>query len=112
MLMGDATLIIFACLAGGRPSVQTLALAIECQQEALKDIQPVVNAQLDALLKQELDDSDPERQHIVAKALLVQRLRRIIQMNEEIYFDIAHITCAGPAFVGENAADIINPIIG
>ena len=90
---GDATLIIFACLAGGRPSVQTLALAIECQQEALK-IQPVVNAQLDALLKQGAEDSDPERQHVVAKALLVQRLRRMIQMNEEIYVDTSLITCA------------------
>ena len=37
---------------------------------------------------------DPEKQHIVAEALLVRRLRQMIQLNGETYGNTTLITCA------------------
>lgn len=89
----DATPIIASCLASDRLLVSALTLALECRQEAL-EMQPTVSIQLDALVDQGVEDTDPERRRIVADALLARRLRQMIHINEETFADISPITCA------------------
>jgi predicted NACHT family NTPase len=68
----DASVLLRARL--NAPSIPTLTLAFECEQEALK-IEPAVRSQVDLLLTQGIEDPDPERRHLVAEALLARRLR-------------------------------------
>jgi predicted NACHT family NTPase len=89
----DATPIIAACLAGNRPSVVALTLALECQKEARK-VQPVVKAQLNDLLNQGIEDADPDMRRIVAETLLTRRFREMVHLKDDIYRDTSFITCA------------------
>jgi energy-coupling factor transporter ATP-binding protein EcfA2 len=91
--MADATPIITACLAGGRPSVVTLTLALDCEKEA-REVQPAVKARLETILNQGVEDPDPERQHVVTEALLARRLRQMVYLKEETYVDTTLLTCA------------------
>jgi energy-coupling factor transporter ATP-binding protein EcfA2 len=90
---GDATALIMACLAGDRPSVPSLTLALECYEEKLK-IQPLAQAHIDNLLQTGAEDPDPERRKLVAEALLIRRLRQMIHLQDETYIDTSLVTCA------------------
>ncbi len=89
----DATPIIAACLAGGRPTAVVLMLALECQKEALR-VHPEVKAQLDTLIDNGIEDADPEKRRIVAEALLSRRVNQMIHLHGETYVDTSLITCA------------------
>jgi len=89
----DATAVIQACLAGSPPSVETLVLAYECDEEKLK-LQPQIQAQLNAILKTGIEDADPERRRVIAEVLLTRRLRQMIPLQQEAYIDTSLITCA------------------
>ena len=89
----DATPIIAACLAGGRPTAVVLMLALECQKEALR-VHPEVKAQLDTLIDNNIEHSDPEQRRIVADAMLSRRMNQMIHLHDETYIDTSLITCA------------------
>ena len=91
--MADATPIISACLAGDRPSTAAVELAIECNKEA-HEVQPEMETKLETLLHQGVEDFDAERQHVIARALLAWRMRRMIPRTDEIAVDTSLITCA------------------
>jgi hypothetical protein len=89
----DATAVIQACLAGSPPLIETLALAFECDEEKLK-LHPHVQAQLNAVLKTNIEDVDPERRRVIADVLLTRRLHRMIPLQQDTYIDTSLITCA------------------
>ncbi len=89
----DATKLIATCLSYERSSVQTLALALECSEEALL-IQANVRRQLNTLLETDIEDPDPERRHIIADALLSRRLSQMVQLHDETYIGTSLVTCA------------------
>ncbi|MBV8821430.1 MAG: NACHT domain-containing protein, partial [Ktedonobacteraceae bacterium] len=91
--MADATPIINACLTDDYPSATSIELAIDCDKEALQ-VQPEARARLGTLLKEGVEDLDPERQHVIAGALLARRLRRMVHLHNETYGDTSFITCA------------------
>ncbi len=102
--MADATSIIAECLKEDRPSVSIVELAIYCDEEA-REVQPKVRTRLETLLKQGIEDSEPERQHVIAGALLTKRLRGMIHLKEETYTDTSFITCAEyQVFIDEQRA--------
>jgi len=90
--MADATPIIAACLAGDHPSAVSVELAIDCDKEA-REVQVEVRTRLDILLKQGMEDPEPERQHVIAEALLARRLRQMVYLKDETYIDTLLITC-------------------
>lgn len=49
---------------------------------------------LETLLKDGVEDLDPERQHVITGALLAKRLRQMIHLHGETYVDTSLITCA------------------
>ncbi len=91
--MADATPIIAACLAGDRPSTAAVELAIDCDKEAL-EVLPAMRTKLETLLTQGVEDLDPERQHVIAEALLARRLRRMVHLKDETYVDTSLISGA------------------
>jgi energy-coupling factor transporter ATP-binding protein EcfA2 len=91
--MADATPILAASLAGDRPSVVTLTLALDCEKEA-REVQPVVKARLESVLHQGVEDDDPDRQHVVAETLLARRLSQMVYLKEGIYVDTSLVICA------------------
>jgi energy-coupling factor transporter ATP-binding protein EcfA2 len=91
--MGDASPIIEACLAEVHPSAAVIELAVDCVREALS-VRPEARSKLETLLEVGLEDSDPERQHVVAGALLARRLGQMVHLTSETYGDSTFITCA------------------
>ncbi len=89
----DATPIIAACLADEPPPLQALILAIECNDEA-REIEPYFREQLERILNDEVEDSDPERRRLVATALLELRLRRMVRVTNTMFVDPTYITHA------------------
>src|SRR5579859_3020780 len=90
--MADATPIITTCLSSDRPSAKSLILAFDCQKERLK-VHPEVEARLETILTQGAEDTDPERQHIIAEVLLERRLRQMVHLKENTFADTSFITC-------------------
>lgn len=91
--MMDATPIISACLESVQSSPTALELAIACDQEARK-VQPEVRARLEKLLKEDVENVNSERKHLVAEALLSRRLRNLLYLKEKTYIDTSLITNA------------------
>ncbi|MBV9688342.1 MAG: NACHT domain-containing protein [Ktedonobacteraceae bacterium] len=91
--MADATPIINACLADDYPSATSIELAIDCDEEACQ-VQPEARARLETLLGEGVEDLDPERQHVIAGALLARRLREMRHLHDETYGATSFITCA------------------
>ena len=91
--MEDATPIIAACLDNENQTAAAIQLAIDCDKEAQK-VQPEVQVKLETLLLEGMEDPDPERQHIIAEALLAKRLNEMIHLKDETYMDTSLITCA------------------
>ncbi len=82
----DATRVIEACLNHTAPSISHLTLAFECQEEALK-VQPTIKPQLDRVLEQGVEDTDPQRKKVIAETLLRRRLKEMVPVQEGIYQD-------------------------
>jgi energy-coupling factor transporter ATP-binding protein EcfA2 len=89
----DSTAIIAACLAGDLSTVSVLNLAIECLAEAL-EVHPTVRMQLDTLLTRDMESNEPERQQVIAEALLARRLQQLMHLEDETYVDTSLINCA------------------
>ncbi|MCA9998442.1 MAG: hypothetical protein KDE56_21920, partial [Anaerolineales bacterium] len=90
---GDATAILAACLAEERPTVAALTLAIEVEEEA-REVAPAVREQLRQVLEAWVEDEEPERRRLVAEALLVRRLKRMVPLDENRYIDGSLVTHA------------------
>lgn len=91
--LADATPIIEACLEASQLSASTLALALDCEDEAL-EIQQEARARLAVLRTNGVEDPDQERQHAVAAAVLTRRLRQMVHLHDETYGDTRLLTCA------------------
>jgi energy-coupling factor transporter ATP-binding protein EcfA2 len=91
--MADATPIIDACLASDHPSAASIELAIDCDKEA-REVKPEMRIKLDKLLKQGIEDPEPERLHVIAGALLARRLRQMVHLKDNINIDTSLITNA------------------
>ena len=89
----DATPIVAACLAEARVSVPALALAIECQDEALQ-LDPAQRAALSNLLDAGIEDPDPDRRRLIAETLLTLRTRRLTRLDDLREADDSLITHA------------------
>lgn len=89
----DASDIIAACIQKEKPSITALTLAIECMNEA-GSVQPAVRSHVEKLLLKEVEDPEPERRRIVAEALIMQRLRRLVRLNERRFIDPGLVTNA------------------
>ncbi len=89
----DATAIIRACLAGERPTIPALTLAVECMAEA-REVQLQVRDRLQTVLYEGIEDDDPERRRVVAETLLALRLRRMVRVSEDVCVDPTPITHA------------------
>jgi len=87
----DATAVIGACIVGGSPSVPLLTLAIECMEEA-REIQPSIRAQIENILNQGVEDSDPTRRMITAQAKLALRQRKMVRIDEDVYIDASCVS--------------------
>jgi energy-coupling factor transporter ATP-binding protein EcfA2 len=88
----DASAVVQACLAVSPLKVETLVLALECEEEKLK-IQPQVKAQLNEALKTNIEGINPERQRLIAETLLTRRLNRMIHLQKKTYIDTSLISC-------------------
>jgi energy-coupling factor transporter ATP-binding protein EcfA2 len=89
--LGDATPIIEACL--NISSTEALILALECEREALI-VQAVAQRQVEDIITQGIESTDPERQRITTEALLARRLRKMYVLNEQAFIDTALVTHA------------------
>lgn len=87
----DATPIIEACL--NISSTEALILALECEHEA-KILQAPVQQQIEDMITQGIEGTDPERQRIAAETLLIQRLRQMCALNEQTFIDTTLISNA------------------
>ncbi|MCA9964924.1 MAG: hypothetical protein KC423_11790 [Anaerolineales bacterium] len=98
---GEATAILAACLAGEKPTVAALTLAIEVEEEA-RAVAPAVREQLQQVLEAWVEDEEPERRRLVAEALLARRLKRMVRLDEDRYIDSSLVTHAEyQLFLGE-----------
>ena len=66
----DASNVISSCLNSLNPT--TLSLAIECMDEA-REISPDTRAQYETVMEKGVEDPDPERRKLIAKAWLKRR---------------------------------------
>jgi energy-coupling factor transporter ATP-binding protein EcfA2 len=89
----DATAIIAACQAIASTSVPALALAIECQDEALQ-VEPHQRASLSELLDAGINAPEPERRRLVAETLLTLRIRRMARADNAREADDSLLTNA------------------
>lgn len=89
----EASRLIEACLKKADSSVQMLILARECLEEA-REVRADIKRHVNIILEQRVEDQDPVRRHIVAEALLAQRLQAMVPTATETYRDLSLITCA------------------
>ena len=87
----DATSLIQAGIE--TPTVHSLVLALDCQQESLK-VDPETREQLDTILEQGLESNDPGIATLVAEVKLSRRLNNLTTMDDNLYIDSFYITCA------------------
>lgn len=89
----DATQIIKACLQHAATSVAHLEQALACLEEALQ-VQLLTKSHLDLLLKQGVDGTDPRLRKVIAEALLQRRIKEMVEMEGEVFWDTSFILCA------------------
>jgi energy-coupling factor transporter ATP-binding protein EcfA2 len=90
----NATNIVRACLKAQAISPVALSLAFDLLEEG-QAIAPNERIEVLQLLEQGAEDKDPERQRLVAEALLTRRLRQTqYRLDEERYLATSLITCA------------------
>ena len=82
----DATPVIEACLAGDGTEFATLALAVECLEEA-GSVQPDLRARVETLVSEQVEADDPELRRLAAGTLLTLRLRRMVRVDDDRYID-------------------------
>lgn len=89
----DATPIIAECLAASMPTLEMLALAIDCEANA-KSVSGPARSRLRAITTDALEHSDPNRRLLAAEGLLARRLARFQVLDETISIDLAPVTHA------------------
>jgi predicted NACHT family NTPase len=72
--LGDASAIVQACLASGRPTASALALAMECLDEA-REVDPDVRGRFQRTVEDLARDEEPELRRTAAEAMLARRIR-------------------------------------
>ncbi|TBR56403.1 hypothetical protein B4U84_29830 [Westiellopsis prolifica IICB1] len=87
----NATNIIRTALAN--PTVVSLKLAFDCQEEGLK-VEPEVRQQLTEKLEAGLESNDLEIFKLAAEVKLARRLSNLVRVDENLEIDNNYITCA------------------
>ena len=89
----DASLIVEKCLDQIRPSIETLVLAGDCENEAL-ELRADLRERLQRITEDAVEDPDPQRRHLAAEYILHRRLRDMMRVNDDLYIDRSPITHA------------------
>jgi energy-coupling factor transporter ATP-binding protein EcfA2 len=87
----DATSIIAACLQIEPPTVQSLSLAIDCANEALK-IQSEIRDKYVRILDENMESDQAERRALAAEAKLSSRWRLMVRISDSVSIDNNLIT--------------------
>lgn len=87
----DATNLIRAAL--DNPTVVSLKLALDCQEEGLR-IEPDVRRELTDRLAAGLESHQPEIFKLAAEVKLARRLSNLLRIDEDLEIDHSYITCA------------------
>src|SRR6266568_3934864 len=87
--MSDATPIISACLENNKSTV--LKMAIDCQKDAL-ELSSNIKKRLEIILKERIEDKNPDNQHVSAEFLLEKRTDQMIQIRENTFIDTSFVT--------------------
>lgn len=90
---GDASPILAACLSAPQPTVMTLNLAIDCLEEA-READPQWRIKTELLLKEWVEDENPERFRVAAETLLTRRLRNMVLIGDDVFVDSTYVTYA------------------
>ena len=88
----DATNVVKACLSLKKPSVPALTLAMECLEEA-REVKPELRSIFERLT-QSVEHERPDVRRLAAEVLLTLRLRRMVRVDEDKYFDSSPVTQA------------------
>lgn len=87
----DATPLIQHAIA--HPTVKSLTLALDCQQEKLK-LDSKVDQALNTLLDDGLDSDKPEIAKLATAVKLSRRLKNLLEIEEKLEIDLSYITMA------------------
>jgi formylglycine-generating enzyme required for sulfatase activity len=87
----DATRLIEHAIA--HPTVTTLHLALTCQEESLK-IAPATRTELYRILEAGLESPDQEIAKLAAEVKLLQRLRNLVKIENDLEIDSDYLTHA------------------
>ncbi len=87
----DATNLIRAAL--DNPTIVSLKLALDCQEEGLR-VQPEVRKQLRDKLEAGLESDNPEIFKLAVEVKLARRLSNLLRIDENLEIDTSYITCA------------------
>lgn len=90
---GDASLIIEKCISVDSPTLSTLLLAADCENEAL-ELRVDVRDRLRRITEQAIEDPEPERRRLAAEHLLARRIREIPRVDDGLCIDTSPITHA------------------
>ncbi|MHB8595704.1 MAG: NACHT domain-containing protein [Ktedonobacteraceae bacterium] len=89
----DATYLLQSCLEYPTPPASVLALIGACLEDA-DFFQPSLRVQIEHLLEGHLEDPNPAKRQIAAKARLRKRIRAMIALEKGTYIDTSLVTCA------------------
>ena len=89
----DATAILEACIAQSLPSLKIRSLAIDCAEEA-RTVKAEVKERLYLLLEQGINDAEPERRNVIAKALTKTPPYADDPLAGATFVDTSLVTCA------------------
>ncbi|MBO3457710.1 SUMF1/EgtB/PvdO family nonheme iron enzyme [Aetokthonos hydrillicola Thurmond2011] len=87
----DATSLIRAALA--TPTVNSLKIALDCQEEGLS-VEPEVRQQLTDKLEAGLESKESEIFKLAVQVKLARRLSSLSRVDEQIEIDSTYVTCA------------------
>ena len=88
---GDATNLIRQAIED--QTINSLSLAVDCLEESLK-VEPEVREELEEMLDEGLESSDPEIVKLVAEVKLYRRLNNLREIDENTEIDLGYITYA------------------
>jgi predicted NACHT family NTPase len=89
----DGSAVVSACIAQDRPPLEALLLATDCAREAL-ELRTDLRDRLRHLTEESLEDSDPERRRLAAEVTLAQRLKNMVRVQDDVFFDHSPVTYA------------------
>ncbi|MEO1374524.1 MAG: hypothetical protein AAFW70_09455 [Cyanobacteria bacterium J06635_10] len=88
---GDATNLIRKAIEN--KTINSLTLAVDCLEESLK-VEPEIREELEEMLDEGLESSDPEIAKVVAEVKLSRRLNNLRKIDENTEIDLGYITYA------------------